>query len=667
MDTGRLRLELPYEGEIMTIEMDVSVNVSSVTFRRIDDVAAFAPVSLGAPKIVGDLAEGETLTCSAAFAGIPIPAVTYQWQRDTGGGFANIAGATSQTYTLTSSDTGNDVRCQATATNSAGNSGAINSETVSIGAALSAPVASTAPTVSGTAYVGETLTVTPGTYTGNPAPALTYAWEAIGPLATTSIVGESGTSYVIQPDADRKDVRVTETATNSEGTASQSVTVEDITYRPPEVGSIADVVYTQDSGEQAYDVSGSFTYAEGGAWELGPFTPFDIELAVTQNGVVQMPTDQAYNGIVTVRYTNSGGIAEGTFEVTVGAVGNTAPVGQDNTITFVVPEGSGLDTTAPTISSSSPADGATGVAIDADPTITFSEDIAFGTGSVTLRNVTDGTDIEAFDVAVDTGGGAGTVSISGAVLTIEPTSDLPNSKSIAIRIDAGAITDTSASANAFAGISDNTTLNFTTAAASSVSATFIERVEAGNIFATSRTINSTGIQSITGKVVAVVGLGGGQVQLITGLTIAGVAATERAKSEYDDSSLSIWEADITSGNSGDIDITTTNAMDEAGIDLFEVTGTFASKADGVGANSNSPLTFDLVTTAAAGDVIITGGMDAGSNTLSVSGATETANALVNSARRMASAKNDSATGSDTLTWTVNVQFTDLSFAAVVYE
>lgn len=72
------------------------------------------------------------------------------------------------------------------------------------------------------------------------------------------------------------------------------------------------------------------------------------------------------------------------------------------------------DVTAPTISSSSPADGATGVAISVSPTITFSEEIQFNAGDFTLVRVSNDSVVAA------------TVTINGAgtIVTINPDSDI---------------------------------------------------------------------------------------------------------------------------------------------------------------------------------------------------------------------------------------------------
>jgi len=127
------------------------------------------------------------------------------------------------------------------------------------------------------------------------------------------------------------------------------------------------------------------------------------------------------------------------------------------------------DVVAPTISSTSPADNSTNVLVTVSPTITFSEAVVFGTGLITLRqNIASvWSDVETFDVATEVGTGNGQVSISGAVLTINPTASLTNSREYAIRVAATAIED--AFGNAFAGVTDDTTISFTTEAAAAPS------------------------------------------------------------------------------------------------------------------------------------------------------------------------------------------------------
>ncbi len=123
--------------------------------------------------------------------------------------------------------------------------------------------------------------------------------------------------------------------------------------------------------------------------------------------------------------------------------------------------------TAPTISTTSPADNATGVAATVSPTITFSVPVQFGTGLITLRENNGGwADLETFDVTTEVGTGNGQVSISGAVLTINPTATLTASREYAIRIASTAIQNTEGTP--FAGVANDTTISFTVAATAAI-------------------------------------------------------------------------------------------------------------------------------------------------------------------------------------------------------
>jgi methionine-rich copper-binding protein CopC len=111
------------------------------------------------------------------------------------------------------------------------------------------------------------------------------------------------------------------------------------------------------------------------------------------------------------------------------------------------------DTTAPTLSSSSPTDDATDIAIGSNLVLTFSESISAGTGSVVLKK-SDGTIIATIPVT------DAQVAISGSTVTINPTTDLDYSTSYYLEIAGGVFKD--AANNPYAGISNPTTLNFTT-------------------------------------------------------------------------------------------------------------------------------------------------------------------------------------------------------------
>ena len=113
------------------------------------------------------------------------------------------------------------------------------------------------------------------------------------------------------------------------------------------------------------------------------------------------------------------------------------------------------DTTAPIVSTFSPTDGLTGVAISSNIVLTFSETIARGTGSIQIRSGSaTGTVVETFDAA-----NSARLTLSGSTLTIDPTSELSNSTQYFVTFAAGAIKDVAG--NNYAG---TTTYDFTTAA-----------------------------------------------------------------------------------------------------------------------------------------------------------------------------------------------------------
>lgn len=112
------------------------------------------------------------------------------------------------------------------------------------------------------------------------------------------------------------------------------------------------------------------------------------------------------------------------------------------------------DLTPPTIVTRTPLDNAINVPAAINLVLAFTEDIARGTGNITIKNLSDVT-----QTVIPIGDSQ--ISVSGAVLTINPTNDLGVLKNYAIRIDSGAITDLSG--NLFPGISDDTSWNFTSA------------------------------------------------------------------------------------------------------------------------------------------------------------------------------------------------------------
>ena len=78
------------------------------------------------------------------------------------------------------------------------------------------------------------------------------------------------------------------------------------------------------------------------------------------------------------------------------------------------------DITAPTVSTYSPADGATGVSLTTNLVLTFSENVTLGTGNITIKKSSNNSTVETINVVSDTGN----VSISGSTVTISRNTTL---------------------------------------------------------------------------------------------------------------------------------------------------------------------------------------------------------------------------------------------------
>ena len=113
------------------------------------------------------------------------------------------------------------------------------------------------------------------------------------------------------------------------------------------------------------------------------------------------------------------------------------------------------DSTAPTLSSSTPADNAPGVAVDSNIVLNFSESVDAESGNITIKKTSDNSTVETIDVT------SGQVTGSGSSqITINPSSNFIGSTEYYILIDASAFDDSSS--NSYAGISSTTDLSFTT-------------------------------------------------------------------------------------------------------------------------------------------------------------------------------------------------------------
>jgi sugar lactone lactonase YvrE len=188
-------------------------------------VASLPPEPLEAPTITGVAQDEQTLTASTGtWGGTPPSSYEYQWLSCNAAGeeCKAISAAEAASYVITHGEVGATLRVKVTAHNSAGSASNTSAATETVVAI--APANTTAPSISGTPEVGETLTASTGTWTGTPPLAYAYQWERCDPEGEEceSIGGATAQTYEFQSADSGHELRVTVTATNAAGSASAS-------------------------------------------------------------------------------------------------------------------------------------------------------------------------------------------------------------------------------------------------------------------------------------------------------------------------------------------------------------------------------------------------------------------------------------------------------------
>ena len=161
----------------------------------------------GHPTISGIVHVGETLTASttgiADADGLDNVGYSYQWLANG----ADIAGATSSSYTLVDADKGKTIKVRVTFTDDGGNQETLTSAaTAAVEPRPNSP-ATGAPTISGTVRVGETLTADTsdiGDADGMSGAVFGYQWVA----GDTDIAGATNSSYTPVADDVGKAIKV---------------------------------------------------------------------------------------------------------------------------------------------------------------------------------------------------------------------------------------------------------------------------------------------------------------------------------------------------------------------------------------------------------------------------------------------------------------------------
>ena len=159
-----------------------------------------APVNVDPPTITGTTRVGEALTAHNGTWDNAPTSFRYRWLRCNAlGNSCVLLAANGQTYRLGQDDVGHTMRVRVTAVNADGSANA-RSEQTDVIQSNAPPLNNTArPTITGEARVGQELSATEGTWTGNPT-SFAFQWQRcdIDAVTCLDVVGATGRTYGVR-------------------------------------------------------------------------------------------------------------------------------------------------------------------------------------------------------------------------------------------------------------------------------------------------------------------------------------------------------------------------------------------------------------------------------------------------------------------------------------
>ena len=204
---------------------------------RASFVAAAIPnrAATGAPAISGTAQVGQTLTASTSDIsdsdGLADAIFTYQWIANDGTEDTDIQNATGSTYILATADEGKTIKVRVSFTDDGGNQETRTSAVTVAVAAIPNSAATGAPTISGTAQVGQTLTASTSGISDSNGLAnaiFTHQWIANDGTEDTDIQNATGSTYILATADEGKTIKVRVSFTDDVGnqeTRTSAVTV----------------------------------------------------------------------------------------------------------------------------------------------------------------------------------------------------------------------------------------------------------------------------------------------------------------------------------------------------------------------------------------------------------------------------------------------------------
>jgi RHS repeat-associated protein len=223
-------------------------------------VAGSPPANSAPPSVSGAARDGQTLTADkGTWAGTTPIAYAYQWQRcdATGASCADIAGATSTSYTVSSSDVGNTLRVSVNASNTVTTTTVASAVTSAVTAAP--PSDLSLPSITGSTTDGSNLTADKGSWGGTSPITYSYQWQRCdgSGQGCSNIAGATTSSYALGAADDGNELRVKVTATNQGGSAAATSPASNV-ITPAAAGTCTDV-WNGRAGDGEWGTAGNWS------------------------------------------------------------------------------------------------------------------------------------------------------------------------------------------------------------------------------------------------------------------------------------------------------------------------------------------------------------------------------------------------------------------------
>ena len=260
----------------------------------------------GLPVITGTATVGETLSVSMADVsdanGLTGASYSYQWVADD----LDIQGATGATYTLADGDEGKAIRVRVSFTDDDDFSENVTSAATAAAAPAANTPATGLPTISGTAQVGETLTVDTSAIAdadGTANATFTYQWIA----GTADITGATGSSHTLTSGDQGQSIKVKVRFTDDAGNSEELISAATFAVAPPPLtASFGNV-------PNSHDGNSSFTFELRFSEEFGLSyrTLRDHAFAVTGGEVIKarrLERGKSVGWEITVRPGSNGAV-----------------------------------------------------------------------------------------------------------------------------------------------------------------------------------------------------------------------------------------------------------------------------------------------------------------------------------------------------------------------